>query len=223
MPKFELEVSPLFAEIGSTTDFLLDTTYTPGEEASASIEYFRGSTSVHSGDLNDYTDSYAGVTSGITTYKATLTYTAGTAPSTLPAGSIDRTVNVEGKYAYMAYSGTQVPTDGAAVRAGAEQFTQNNMGGVSLESPFGAETTQTNTVFVIAVPTGTVIDKIEDIGGQYPVDLTFGDGTNGEDYVKSTSILQVPDAAGNNVNYDVYIMQTLVPYSYNHTHVITIQ
>lgn len=148
---------------------------------------------------------------GAITYSATISYDEGPIKDDnmgdpypigqIPAGTVVGESNIIGVYYnwYGAYGETP-PVDGSDLRTLA----------TTISNTFDLNTGTSAKSFVIGIPASktllSVFDGVTDLTANYPL----------------SAITTVPDAAGNDVSYNVYILNVALPYSSNHVHKITL-
>ena len=207
-PSLSLSVRPSSVEVGSVQNVELTPNFKKNDAgAIGNVVFARKGTDIRTqaGSVAKYVDVKYKVPAGATEYTVLVNYT-GNSSTGLAAGAITATSRITGVYANFGYAASAMPTNGAQLRAAAGK-------NLFLGNTFSFATGTQNKIFVIAVPAGKRIKKITDIGGALPIELKVG-----TDYVKSGTIVTVPDAAGVNVKYDVYAFVNSVTYSKNHTH-----
>ena len=85
----------------------------------------------------------------------------------------------------------------------------------SYDETFILQTGNTSLYQVIAVPTTREIVSVIDLDAA-SLDITTA-------YLLSGSILRVPDGGGTLIDYNVYLSQTALPYSFSHQHSVTLK
>lgn len=126
----------------------------------------------------------------------------------LPAGTLSGSTSVVGYLRRFAGSTDGQPVDGTEIRT-------KLLGTSVLNTPnsFTFTTGTLNKVFVIAVPSNKTLVNVVNAGTNE--NLTSG-------FILSSSITNIPDAAGVDRPYKVYIMENAVPFSNDYTINVTI-
>ena len=219
-PTVSLSISPgSTQEVGVNLNYILNPTFNQKDGGSNTNTVFkRSGVEIHTqSDMEDYTDSSRTVILGNLAYSVEVDYNQGPIKNDnfgdpdpsgqIPAGTAVKTTNVVGAYYNM--HGIGVVSSGQDVRDNSTK-TFSNTGTLNTGS--------VEKTFFIAVPSDKTLSSVIDLGnkdGDLAVNVTG-------DYVLSQTIVEVPDAAGTNVPYKVYINTNAVAYSSNHRHSFTI-
>lgn len=234
-PSFSMSNNSGVKEVGETLTLNLTGTFNRGEIKGKSVsgtwnpgvnqDFRAGLPTKYTIDGTEYITSALSQTkpiasflipSGTTTYNGSVNYSAGPQPldsngdnyqTPLAAGTLNSSTTVTGYLRRFAGSVAAEPTTGAEVRTSLLSSSVLNTG-----NTFGFTTGTTNKTFVVAVPSNKTLLNAVNSGTNE--NLTTGFILSG--------ITNVPDAAGTNRPYKVYILTSAVPFSTNYTINITV-
>lgn len=214
-PTLTLGVNASTVEVGTTLSVTLSPNFNQEDAgAIAEVRYYRSGQLIHTASIPEvYADNGFVIGQESVTYRVEVDYGQGLvrednfqnpSPSgRIEAGTKSASKTVTGKY--RSFYGPSTPINNAADVRALPEFSYGNS--------FTLNTGSTRLNHVIAIPATKTLSDV--------FDVDVNASLKG-DYKLNTSITELTDAAGNLVDYKVYILTLFSTYSANHKHNVTL-